>query len=54
MSRISHKDKYETNNRRTHTFMTAEDVAAGKKPNWSELEISGNFKFYNNLFIAKA
>lgn len=45
MSRITHrdKDKYDSNNRRTHTFMSAEDVAAGKKSSWSELEITGDF-----------
>ena len=42
MARITHRDKYnDSNSRRTHTFMTPEDVAAGKKPNWSEIEIIG-------------
>lgn len=35
-------DKYDSPNpRRTHTFMSAEDVAAGKKSTWTELEITG-------------
>ena len=29
------------NHRRIHSFMTTEDVAAGKKTKWSELEITG-------------
>lgn len=42
MSR-SHRDNYENKNpRRNHTIMSAEDAAAGKKSNWSELEITGN------------
>jgi hypothetical protein len=41
MSR-NHKDKYENANpRRTHTFMSSEDAAAGKKSHWPELEITG-------------
>ena len=36
------RDKYDSPNpRRTHTFMSAEDVAAGKKSTWTELEITG-------------
>jgi hypothetical protein len=49
MSR-NHKDKYEnTNPRRTHTIMSSEDAAAGKKSNWPELEITGKEDFY--LFL---
>lgn len=44
MSR-NHKDKYEnTNLRRTHTIMSSEDAAAGKKSHWPELEITGREK----------
>ena len=47
MSR-THKDKYEnTNPRRTHTIMSSEDAAAGKKSNWPELEITGKEDFYS-------
>jgi len=47
MSR-THKDKYEnTNPRRTHTIMSSEDAAAGKKSNWPELEITGKGNFYS-------
>lgn len=36
------KDKYENSNpRRQQTFMSAEDVASGKKSNWQALEITG-------------
>lgn len=47
MSRPGHrdreKDKYEPPNpRRTHTIMSPEDVAAGKKSHWPELEITGS------------
>jgi CCR4-NOT transcription complex subunit 6 len=42
MSR-SIKEKYEnTNPRRNHSIMSQEEVAAGKKTNWTELEITGN------------
>ena len=38
----SQKEKYESPNpRRTHTIMSADDIAAGKKSRWYELEISG-------------
>uniref|UniRef100_A0A1B6M6E9 poly(A)-specific ribonuclease n=1 Tax=Graphocephala atropunctata TaxID=36148 RepID=A0A1B6M6E9_9HEMI len=44
MSR-SIKDKYEnTNPRRNHTVMSPEDAAAGKRTNWSELEITGSIR----------
>lgn len=37
------KDKYETSNpRRQQTFMSQEDVAAGRKSNWHGVEITGN------------
>ncbi|XP_055379859.1 CCR4-NOT transcription complex subunit 6-like isoform X2 [Condylostylus longicornis] len=35
------KEKYENNNRRQQTFMSAEDVAAGKKSVWNGVEITG-------------
>lgn len=35
------KDKYENNNRRQQTFMSPEDVAAGRKSIWSGVEITG-------------
>lgn len=38
---MSRKDKYETNNRRTQTFMSAEDVAAGRKSSWQGIEVTG-------------
>lgn len=49
MSRLGHrdrdKDKYEPQNgRRTHTIMSPEEAAAGKKTNWFELEITGEFR----------
>lgn len=48
MSRTVHrdreKDKYEPNLRRTHTIMSPEDVASGKKSRWPELEITGNVR----------
>lgn len=38
------KDKYENNNpRRQQVFMSPEEVASGKKTNWSALEITGMF-----------
>lgn len=38
---MSRKDKYETNNRRQQTFMSAEDFASGRKSAWQGVEISG-------------
>jgi len=35
------KDKYDSTNRRQQIFLSAEDIAAGKKTNWSGLEITG-------------
>ncbi len=36
------QSKYESPNpRRTHTLMSAEEVASGKKSSWSELELAG-------------
>jgi CCR4-NOT transcription complex subunit 6 len=50
MSR-THKDKYEnTNPRRTHTIMSSEDAASGKKSNWPELEITGKEDFHSFFF----
>lgn len=40
---MSRKDKYETTNRRQQTFMSAEDVAAGRKSSWQGVEITGNY-----------
>ncbi|XP_039968872.1 CCR4-NOT transcription complex subunit 6-like isoform X1 [Bactrocera tryoni] len=34
------KEKYETTNRRQQIFMSAEDVAAGKKSSWTGIEIT--------------
>ncbi len=48
MSR-SIEDKYDNNrnnagnNRRQYRLMSAEEIAAGKKSNWAELEITGTF-----------
>lgn len=51
----NHKEnsKYENNgsNRKNHTFMSAEDQAAGKKSLWTELEITGTIRNLSpNLF----
>ena len=35
------KDKYESGNRRQQIFMSPEDIAAGKKSNWTGIEITG-------------
>ncbi|KAJ8668588.1 hypothetical protein QAD02_010251, partial [Eretmocerus hayati] len=44
MSR-NHKEKYEnTNQRRTHSIMSAEDANSGKKSYWPELEITGSIR----------
>lgn len=37
------KDKYDNSSRRQQSFMSAEDVAAGRKSNWHAVEITGNF-----------
>lgn len=38
------KDRYESNNqRRQQIFMSQEDVAAGRKSNWTGVEITGNY-----------
>lgn len=39
------KDKYESGNRRQQIFMSPEDVAAGKKSNWTGIEITGEINF---------
>lgn len=47
MSRPGHreKDKYEhPNPRRTHTIMSPEDAASGKKTHWPEMEITGSVR----------
>lgn len=41
---MSRKDKYESNNRRQQTFMSAEDVAAGRKSAWQGVEIIGSVR----------
>lgn len=58
---MSRKDKYETNNRRQQTFMSAEDVAAGRKSAWQGVEITGKQLAGNRastnpflIFIAQA
>lgn len=39
------KDKYDNNNpRRQQTFLTAEDIAAGKKTCWHGVEITGSVR----------
>lgn len=43
-NKMSRKDKYETNNRRQQTFMSAEDVASGRKSAWQGVEITGNYQ----------
>ncbi|XP_068909692.1 CCR4-NOT transcription complex subunit 6-like isoform X5 [Tenebrio molitor] len=53
MPRNPKDSKYENNgsNRRTHTYMSAEDQAAGKKSFWTELEITGTIRnLSSNLF----
>lgn len=42
---MSRKDKYESNTRRQQTFMSAEDVAAGRKSSWQGVEITGTIHF---------
>lgn len=37
------KDKYDSANRRQQIFLSQEDIAAGKKTNWSGLEITGGY-----------
>lgn len=37
------KDKYDSANRRQQIFLSQEDIAAGKKTNWSGLEITGMY-----------
>jgi CCR4-NOT transcription complex subunit 6 len=49
---MSRKDKYETNNRRQQTFMSPEDVAAGRKSSWQGVEITGEFKSQISMFRA--
>jgi CCR4-NOT transcription complex subunit 6 len=38
---MSRKDKYEMTTRRQQTYMSAEDVAAGRKSSWQGVEITG-------------
>lgn len=46
------KDKYENNNpRRQQVFMSAEDVAAGRKTNWHGVEITGENACCNYYYI---
>ena len=46
MPRTSKDNKFENNgsNRKSHTFMSAEDLATGKKSFWTELEITGTIR----------
>ncbi|XP_071440105.1 CCR4-NOT transcription complex subunit 6 [Hetaerina americana] len=44
MSRSSNKDKSEIHNRRVHSIMNQDDIASGKRSQWSELEISGTVR----------
>ena len=46
-NKMSRKDKYETNNRRQQTFMSAEDVASGRKSAWQGVEITGKCPTHN-------
>lgn len=50
-NKMSRKDKYETNNRRTQTFMSAEDVAAGRKSSWQGVEITGEYEQSADKFL---
>lgn len=53
MPRNSKENKFENNvsNRKIHTYMSAEDQAAGKKTDWTELEITGTIRNLSpNLF----
>lgn len=53
MPRNSKENKFENNapNRKTHTYMSSEDQAAGKKSFWTELEITGTIRNLSpNLF----
>lgn len=53
MPRNSKEGKYENNgsSRRTHTYMSPEDQASGKKSYWTELEITGTIRNLSpNLF----
>lgn len=44
MSR-NYKEKYDVNStRRSHSFMSPEDTASGKKSHWEELEITGSVR----------
>ena len=39
------KDRYDTPNpQRKHTYMSMEDIVAGKKSSWYELEITGTLQ----------
>jgi len=50
-----HKDKYEPSNpRRSHTFMPLEEVNAGKKSQWMELEITGNDIHMADIFASQS
>lgn len=53
MPRNPKENKFENNvaNRRAHTLMSPEDIAAGKKSLWTELEITGTIRNLSpNLF----
>lgn len=42
------KDKYENNPRRQLVFLTAEEIAAGKKTQWNSVEITGKISSLEN------
>lgn len=46
------KDKYDSTNRRQQIFLSAEDIAAGKKTNWSGLEITGKLTYPTSHHIS--
>lgn len=47
------KDRYESsNNRRQQIFMSQEDVAAGRKSNWTGVEITGNYISINSSLFS--
>lgn len=48
------KEKYESPNpRRNYSIMSQEDIASGKKSEWYELEISGEFFYHypTNVYL---
>lgn len=45
------KDKYVSSNQRQQTFMSPEDVAAGKKSNWTAIEITGKMMSLQSILV---